>query len=120
MAGVGKFFLGIVLVIIFFITLNTPSIPIIWTGAGVVGAIFVVQGLMEMVRGKKYQCKTCGYKGSQHDVLVHAYHTHPEMFSAEEREKLGIALGLQAPPTVEESSVDQPAPTDDEIEAPIG
>jgi len=102
----------------FLLTLTIESVPIIWTGAGVVGAIFIVTGLVEMVRGKKYAYKTCGYKRSQRDVLEHAYHAHPEMLSEAEREKLGKALGLQTPPAVDESSADATIPTDDEIETP--
>ena len=116
MSGAGKCVLGIIMIIIFFITLTTESIPVIWTGAGLVGAYFIYSGIREMVSGKQYQCKTCGFRGSQRDVLAHALQSHPEQFSDTEKQKLSVYLGVPVPttPTIEESP-----PTDVEDSEPV-
>ncbi|MHA1576386.1 MAG: hypothetical protein ACTSU3_03410 [Candidatus Thorarchaeota archaeon] len=115
MSGAGRLFIGIILIAVFFLTLTISASPIIWTGAGIVGAIFVFQGLREMVKGKQYKCKTCGYKGDQRTVLEHAYHAHPEQFSEEDRQKLAIMLGLQIPTATGDPVVEQPVEPDEDV-----
>ena len=48
MSGLGQLIVGIIFIIIFFGTLTIDTIPIIWTGALIVGVINVLAGLYNM------------------------------------------------------------------------
>jgi len=74
MAGAGEVIAGFVFIFIFFITLSVASIPIIWTGALIVGISLVIRGLYHMAKSSgntqvyntgvlpNWVCPTCGYQ----------------------------------------------------------
>ena len=81
MAGLGEVIVGFILMGIFYITLTTVEIPIIWTGALLGGIVLVLRGFYHMatssntsqqtVRGMPLPphpsrtCRKCGFRNKQ-------------------------------------------------------
>jgi len=53
MAGGGKIVVGVILILIFFVTLTVESIPIVWIGAAISGIAFILKGLYEALFPKE-------------------------------------------------------------------
>jgi hypothetical protein len=88
--GLSKILVGILLIIIFLVTLFTVSIPIIWTGAGITGALFIFYGLREaMADDRQWSCKHCSFRAhTRKEVVQHVLDTHQDNLSPEALESL--------------------------------
>lgn len=49
--GMAEIIVGFILILVFFATLTMESIPIVWTGAMLMGVVFILYGLYHLVKG---------------------------------------------------------------------